>query len=76
MKLLPALLLLACVAAHADGDIQTYTNGEPCPNGPGLMVMATDEDGNTSWAGCWGADAVEIRDDEPHYHRHSERTRK
>ena len=57
MKLFAALLFLACSAAHAT-PVETHATLMPCPNGPGTAVVATDENGNESWAGCWGSDPV------------------
>ena len=71
----PGGVLLAvkdATAAHADdGYVKTYTMGEPCPSGPGMLVYAQDENGNVSYAGCWG-DPMPER--EHHDENHQRRT--
>ena len=81
MKLLPALLLIVAVAAHAQSDdtaVSTHATLMPCPNGPGVAVVAVDEAGNETWAGCWGGEPPERHRDEDHHrrtHNTQERTR-
>lgn len=57
MKALPAILLFVAVSAHAE-IVSTHATFYPCPNGPGQAVIAVDENGNETWAGCWGSDPV------------------
>jgi len=75
MKLLPAILLTVCVAAHAQSDdtpVRTQATLVPCPSGPGVAVVATDAYGNQTFAGCWGADApVRERHEDTHPRTHT-----
>lgn len=76
MRLLPILLLAIATAAHAQSDdpLRTHATQFPCPNGPGVAVVADQPDGSEEWAGCWGSnpparDADEYRhDDGNEYH--------
>ena len=67
MKLLPLLLLTAAITAQAD--TRVVNTLLPCPNGPGTAVVVVDEDGNQTWAGCWGWENY----DEPEHKEHRER---
>jgi hypothetical protein len=65
--------LLYSATAHAT-PVETHATLMPCPNGPGVAVVATDENGNESWAGCWGSDPEPVyRDD--HHHKTEQRRR-
>lgn len=72
MKLLPALLLVAAVSARAQDNpyVTSHATLMPCPSGPGVAVVAVDENGNETFAGCWGDPMPEReRDDENHQRR-------
>jgi hypothetical protein len=74
MKLLPAILLAAAISAHAQSDdIRTEATLMPCPNGPGVAVVAIDANGNETWAGCWGSDPVPERGYEERRHERHDR---
>lgn len=68
MKLLPLIFLTAAITAQAD--TRVVNTLLPCPNGPGTAVVVVDEDGNQTWAGCWG---WENYDDEQERHEHKHR---
>lgn len=56
--------ILLFPSAHAE-IVSTHATFYPCPNGPGQAVVAVDEDGNETWAGCWGSDPAPVdRDDD------------
>jgi hypothetical protein len=73
MRLLPVILFAVATAAHAQSDdvpLRTHATLFPCPNGPGVAVVADQPDGSQEWAGCWGSDAP-VQDD---YHRDDRRS--
>jgi hypothetical protein len=58
-----AAAILLTATAHAE-TVETHATMMPCPDGsPGVAVVATDANGNESWAGCW--DTVSAQNDEP-----------
>jgi hypothetical protein len=66
-------LLIVTTAAHAGEPASTHATSLPCPNGPGVAVVAVDAQGNESWAGCWGADVPAPRDEDRRERTHQDR---
>jgi hypothetical protein len=77
MKPFIVILLAFVSTAHAQTipPADTHATLFPCPNGPGVAVVAVQPDGSEDFAGCWGADAP-VREGDYHREDHNNRTRR